>query len=180
VGYGFFGRQQFTVVRGDCRLFIARSPAANNVYETFINGAKEGFSFSIRIIPYLVAILVAVGVLRTSGVLDYLIGAIAYGFGALGFNTDFVSALPVALMKPLSGSGARGIIVEILTLEGPDSFAGRLACVIQGASDTTFYILAVYFGAINITRTRHALGCCLLADLVGIVVAIGVSYLFFH
>lgn len=149
-----------------------------NVYEAFIEGAKEGFSVAIRIIPYLVAILVAIGVLRASGALDYLVAGLGRMFAALGFDTSFVPALPTALMKPLSGSGARGMMVDAMTTHGPDSFVGRLASTFQGTSDTTFYILALYFGSVGIRKTRHAVACGLLADLAGIIAAIFIAYLF--
>ncbi len=151
-----------------------------NIYDAFIDGAKEGFKIAIMIIPYLVAILVAVGVFRASGCMEYMVQGLGAGFHALGFNTDFVPALPVALMKPLSGSGARGLMVEIMHTFGADSFAGRVACVMQGSTETTFYVLAVYFGAVNIKKTRHALPCALLSEFAGIVAAIFIAYLFFH
>jgi spore maturation protein SpmA len=150
-----------------------------NVYEAFIEGAKEGFSTAIRIIPYLVAILVAIGVFRASGGMDVIMGGIAWCVEACGGNSDFVGALPTAIMKPLSGSGARGLMIDAMTTYGPDSFAGRLACIFQGATDTTFYILAVYFGSIGIRKTRHAITCGLLADLAGILAAIAIAYIFF-
>ncbi|MBR3859014.1 MAG: spore maturation protein [Bacteroidaceae bacterium] len=150
-----------------------------NVYETFIEGAKEGFQTAVRIIPYLVAILVAIGVFRASGAMDFLIDGIAWLVAFLGGDTEFVGALPTALMKPLSGSGARGLMVDAMTTYGADSFVGRLACLFQGATDTTFYILAVYFGSVGIRKTRHAVTCGLLADLAGIVSAIFICYLFF-
>lgn len=150
-----------------------------NVYEAFVEGAKDGFTTAIRIIPYLVAILVGIGVFRASGAMDALIGGIQWSVAALGFNTDFVAALPTALMKPLSGSGARGMMVDAMTTYGADSFVGRLACIFQGSTDTTFYILAVYFGSVGIRNTRHAVPCGLLADLAGIIAAIAVAYLFF-
>jgi spore maturation protein SpmA len=150
-----------------------------NVYETFIEGAKEGFQTAVRIIPYLVAILVAIGVFRASGAMDFLIDGIAWFVGLLGGDTEFVGALPTALMKPLSGSGARGLMVDAMTTYGADSFVGRLACLFQGATDTTFYILAVYFGSVGIRKTRHAVTCGLLADLAGIVSAVFICYLFF-
>ncbi|HCI56329.1 MAG TPA: nucleoside recognition domain-containing protein [Bacteroidales bacterium] len=150
-----------------------------NVYEAFIEGAKEGFSIAVKIIPFLVAILVAVGIFRASGAMDLMISGIASFFSWMGIDTEFTKALPVALMKPLSGSGARGLMVDAMTTYGADSFVGRLACSMQGSTDTTFYIIAVYFGAVNIKNTRHAVGCSLLADLAGIVTAIFVSYLFF-
>ncbi len=149
-----------------------------NVYEAFIEGAKEGFSVAIRIIPYLVAILVAIGVLRASGALDFLVAGLGRMFAAMGLDTSFVPALPTALMKPLSGSGARGMMVDAMTTYGADSFVGRLASTLQGTSDTTFYILALYFGSVGIRKTRHAVACGLLADLVGIIAAISVAYLF--
>ena len=150
-----------------------------NVYDTFIEGAKEGFETAVRIIPYLVAILVAIGVFRASGAMDFLIDGIAWCVAALGGDTEFVGALPTALMKPLSGSGARGLMVDAMTTYGADSFVGRLACLFQGATDTTFYILAVYFGSVGICKTRHAVTCGLLADLAGILSAIFICYLFF-
>ena len=151
-----------------------------NVYESFIDGAKEGFNIAIKIIPYLVGILVGVAVFRASGAMDYIINGIGYFFAMLGFNTDFVPSLPTAFMKPLSGSGARGLMVDTMTTFGADSFQGRLSCIFQGACDTTFYILALYFGSVGIKNTRHALACALLADLVGILTAIFIAYLFFH
>ena len=150
-----------------------------NVYDTFIEGAKEGFQTAVRIIPYLVAILVAIGVFRASGAMDFLIDGIAWVVALVGGDTEFVGALPTALMKPLSGSGARGLMVDAMTTYGADSFVGRLACLFQGATDTTFYILAVYFGSVGIRKTRHAVTCGLLADLAGIISAIFIGYLFF-
>ena len=150
-----------------------------NVYDTFIEGAKEGFETAVRIIPYLVAILVAIGVFRASGAMDFLIDGIAWCVAALGGDTEFVGALPTALMKPLSGSGARGMMIDAMNTYGAHSFAGRLACLFQGATDTTFYILAVYFGSVGIRKTRHAVTCGLLADLAGILSAIFICYLFF-
>lgn len=150
-----------------------------NVYDAFIEGAKEGFSTAVRIIPYLVAILVAIGVFRASGAMDMLIDGVRYLVEACGGNTDFIGALPTALMKPLSGSGARGMMVDAMTTYGADSFAGRLSCVFQGSTDTTFYILAVYFGSVGIRYTRHAVACGLIADLAGILAAIAVCYMFF-
>lgn len=150
-----------------------------NVYETFIEGAKEGFTTAVRIIPYMVAILVAVGVFRASGGMDVLIGAVGWCVEACGGNSDFVGALPTAIMKPLSGSGARGMMIDAMTTYGADSFVGRLACMFQGATDTTFYILAVYFGSVGIRNTRHAITCGLLADLAGILAAIAIAYIFF-
>ena len=150
-----------------------------NVYEAFIEGAKDGFSTAVRIIPYLVAMLVAIGVFRASGAMDLLIGGISRLVSLCGGNTDFVAALPTALMRPLSGSGARGMMVDAMATYGADSFVGRLSCIIQGSTDTTFYILAVYFGSVGVKHTRHAVPCGLLADLSGILAAIGVTYLFF-
>jgi spore maturation protein SpmA len=150
-----------------------------NVYDAFIEGAKEGFSVAIRIIPYLVAILVAIGVFRASGALDLIVDGIGRGFTALGLRTEFIPALPTALMKPLSGSGARGMMVDAMTTYGPDSFVGRLSSVFQGATDTTFYIIALYFGSVGVRRTRHAVTCGLIADFTGIIAAIFIAYLFF-
>ncbi len=151
-----------------------------NIYETFIEGAKEGFGVAIKIIPYLVAMLVAIGVFRASGAMDYFTGAIGKFVGWLGLNTDFVNALPTAFMKPLSGSGARGLMVEAMTNYGPDSFVGRLSSIFQGSTETTFYTLAVYYGAVNIRKTRYTVTCGLIADLAGIIAAIFIGYLFFH
>jgi len=151
-----------------------------NVYDAFIEGAKDGFHTAIMIIPYLIAILVAIGVFRTSGAMEWLISGVSWGFQQMGINTDFIPALPTALMKPLSGSGARGMMVDTMKIYGADSFAGRVACTIQGSADTTFYILAVYFGSVGIKNTRYALTCSLIADLAGIVAAILMAYLFFH
>ena len=150
-----------------------------NVYDAFIEGAKEGFQTAVRIIPYLVAILVGIGVFRASGAMDMIIGVVKWTVSALGGNTDFVGALPTALMKPLSGSGARGMMVDAMTTYGADSFVGRLSCVFQGSTDTTFYILAVYFGSVGIRYTRHAVACGLLADLAGVIAAIAICYMFF-
>ncbi len=151
-----------------------------NVYEAFIEGAKDGFKIAIKIIPYLVAILVAIGVFRASGAMDYLIDGFAFIFKTLGVNTDFIEALPTALMKPLSGSGARGMMVDTLKAHGADSFVGRVASTVQGATDTTFYIIAVYFGSVGIKNTRYAVTAGLIADFVGIISAILIAYLFFH
>jgi spore maturation protein SpmB len=150
-----------------------------NVYDAFIEGAKDGFSTAVRIIPYLVAILVGIGVFRASGAMDMLIDGIRATVAAVGLSTDFVEALPTAIMKPLSGSGARGMMVDAMTQYGADSFVGRLSCIFQGSTDTTFYILAVYFGSVGIRYTRHAVACGLLADLAGIVSAIFIAYMFF-
>ena len=161
-------------------LFILSGVKAKiNVYEAFIEGAKDGFGTAVRIIPYLIAILVAIAVFRASGGMDVIMDGIAWCAAALGADTDFVGALPTAIMKPLSGSGARGMMVDAMNTYGADSFAGRLACVFQGATDTTFYILAVYFGSVGIKKTRHALTCGLLADLAGIIAAVVVGYIFF-
>ena len=150
-----------------------------NVYDAFIEGAKDGFTTAVRIIPYLVAILVGIGVFRASGAMDILIDGIKWIVSTLGGNTDFVGALPTALMKPLSGSGARGMMVDAMTTYGADSFVGRLSCIFQGSTDTTFYILAVYFGSVGVRYTRHAVACGLLADLAGVVAAIAICYMFF-
>ena len=150
-----------------------------NVYDAFVEGAKEGFQTAVRIIPYLVAMLVAIGVFRASGAMDWLIIGLQKMFEFVGMATDWVAALPTALMKPLSGSGARGMMVDAMNTFGADSFIGRLSCIFQGSTDTTFYILAVYFGAVGISKTRHAVVCGLLADLIGIITAVLVCYLFF-
>lgn len=150
-----------------------------NVYDAFVEGAKDGFQTAVRIIPYLVAVLVAIGVFRASGAMDMLLDGIEAGVAALGFDTEFVGALPTALMKPLSGSGARGLMVDAMQTYGADSFVGRLACLFQGSTDTTFYILAVYFGSVGIRQTRHAVPCGLLADAAGIMAALFICYLFF-
>ena len=150
-----------------------------NVYDAFIEGAKEGFATAVRIIPYLVAILVGIGVFRASGAMDMLIDGIKWMVASLGGNTDCVGALPTALMKPLSGSGARGMMVDAMTTYGADSFVGRLSCVFQGSTDTTFYILAVYFGSVGVRYTRHAVACGLLSDLAGVIAAIAICYMFF-
>ena len=150
-----------------------------NVYDAFIEGAKDGFTTAVRIIPYLVAILVGIGVFRASGAMDMLVDGIKWTVAAMGGNTDFVGALPTALMKPLSGSGARGMMVDAMTTYGADSFVGRLSCIFQGSTDTTFYILAVYFVSVGVRYTRHAVACGLLADLAGVIAAIAICYLFF-
>ena len=150
-----------------------------NVYEAFIEGAKDGFNTAIRIIPYLVAILVGIGVFRASGAMDMLIKGISNTIALCGMNTDFVEALPTAIMKPLSGSGARGMMIDAMQTHGVDSFVGRLSCIFQGSTDTTFYILAVYFGSVSVRNTRHAVTCGLLADLAGIIAAIFIAYAFF-
>ncbi|HNZ80922.1 MAG: spore maturation protein [Bacteroidales bacterium] len=151
-----------------------------NIWESFIDGAKNGFKTSVKIIPYLVGMLVGIGVLRASGALDFLTDGIAWLFNGLRINTDFVDALPTALMKPLSGSGARAMMIEAMKMEGADSFVGRLACVFQGSTDTTFYIIALYFGSVGIKRTRYAVSAGLIADLAGIIASILLAYLFFH
>jgi spore maturation protein SpmB len=150
-----------------------------NVYDAFVEGAKEGFNIAIKIIPFLVAILVAIGIFRASGAMDFIIAGIAKFFSWLGVDTRFTGALPVAFMKPLSGSGARGLMIDAMKTNGADSFIGRLACTMQGTTDTTFYIVAVYFGSVGIKNTRYSVSCGLLADLVGFTVAIFVAYMFF-
>ena len=188
-GFSAMSREQMDVVSSTfanvflCAIIacfiIAGMRKKINVYDTFIEGAKEGFQTAVRIIPYLVAILVAIGVFRASGAMDFLIDGIAWLVALVGGDTEFVGALPTALMKPLSGSGARGLMVDAMTTYGADSFVGRLSCLFQGATDTTFYILAVYFGSVGIRKTRHAVTCGLLADLAGIISAIFICYLFF-
>jgi spore maturation protein SpmB len=150
-----------------------------NIFDAFVEGAKGGFETAVRIIPYLVGMLVAISMLRTSGTFDVIINGVKYLFTALGTDTRFVDGLPTALIKPLSGSGARGMMVDTMKTFGPDSFAGRLSCILQGSSDTTFYVIAVYFGAVSVRDTRYAVGAMLLADLVGIVTSIILCYLFF-
>jgi spore maturation protein SpmA len=151
-----------------------------NVFDAFIDGAVQGFQTAIKIIPYLVAMLVAISVLRTSGVFDYIINGMKWAVGSLGLNTDFVEAMPTAFMKPLSGSGARGMMIDSMKQYGPDSFKGILACLFQGSADTTFYIVALYFGSVGIKKTRYAIPAALLADLAGVITAIFIAYLFFH
>ena len=151
-----------------------------NVYDAFIEGAKEGFTTAVRIIPYLVAFLVGIAVFRTSGAMDLLVQGIGYLIGLLGVDTSFVGALPTALMKALSGSAANGLMIDAMNQYGADSFVGRMSCVVRGASDTTFYILAVYFGSVGVSKTRNAVTCGLLADLSGVVAGIIISYVFFH
>ena len=151
-----------------------------NIYDAFIDGATEGFTIAIKLIPYLLAMLVAIGLLRSSGVLDSLLSLFHYLFSAVGLNTDFIQALPTAFMKPLSGSGARAMMLETMNTFGVDSFAATVSAIMQGSTETTFYVLAVYFGSVNIKHVRHALGCALLADLAGITTAIFAGYLFFH
>ena len=150
-----------------------------NLYETFIEGAKEGFQIAIKIIPYLVGILVAIGIFRSSGTLDLITGGIRHGVAFLGFDTRWIDALPTALLKPLSGGGARGMMIDTMKSLGPDSFAGRLSSIFRGATETTFYIIAVYFGSVNIRKTRYAVTAGLIADLAGIIAAIFVAYMFF-
>ncbi len=151
-----------------------------NAYDAFIEGAKEGFGIAIKIIPYLVAILVAIGVFRASGAMDYLQTGIEYFFVFLQINTDFIEAIPTALMKPLSGTGARGMMIDVMNTHGADSFVGRVASTVQGSTDTTFYVIALYFGSVGIKKTRHALTAGLIADLAGIIAAITIAYVFFH
>ncbi|MFQ3214655.1 MAG: spore maturation protein SpmA [Marivirga sp.] len=167
----------FTII---CSFILLAWRRKVNVYETFIDGAKEGFQYAIQIIPYLVAMLVAIGVFRACGALDLIEQGFTSFFTFIGVNADFVPSIPTALMKPLSGSGARGLMLESMEHYGVDSFVGRLVSVMQGSTETTFYVLAVYFGAINVKNTRYAVGCGLFADLAGIIAAIIISYLFFY
>jgi spore maturation protein SpmA len=162
-----------------CGFILAGVRKKVNVYDAFIEGAKDGFTTAVRIIPYLVAILVGIGVFRASGAMDMLIGGMRWCVELTGMNGQWVDAMPTALMKPLSGSGARGMMVDAMTNYGADSFVGRLSCVFQGSTDTTFYILAVYFGSVGIKNTRHAVSCGLLADLAGVIAAIAICYMFF-
>lgn len=188
-GFGQLNKEQMSVVSTSVAnivlmtviiaFILAGGRKRINVYDAFIEGAKEGFQTAVRIIPYLVAILVAIGVFRASGAMDMLVDGIKGLVAACGGNTAFVEALPTALMKPLSGSGARGMMVDTMSTYGADSFVGRLSCLFQGSTDTTFYILAVYFGSINIKYTRHAVTCGLLADLCGVIAAITLAYMFF-
>jgi spore maturation protein SpmA len=166
----------FTLIAGFVVLAARRRVAT---YEAFVDGAKEGFTVAVGIIPYLVAMLVAVGVLRASGVLDQVLDVVRLAVSRLGLDGRWVDALPVALVRPLSGSGSRGLVIETMKTLGPDSFAGRLACIIQGSTETTFYVLAVYFGSVGIKNTRHAIACGLTAELAGFVGAVAVTYLFF-
>lgn len=162
-------------------LFItAGALRRQNVYDNFIEGAKEGFTTAIRIVPYLIAMLLAISVFRTSGCMDYIVNGIAAVVAACGMNTDFVPTIPIGLMKPLSGSGARGLMVDVITKYGVDSFQGKLAAILQGTTETTFYVLAVYFGSVDIKNSRHALVCGLIADLAGFIAAIWIAYAFFH
>jgi len=169
------------VIFGVIVLFVAAGALRRvNVYEAFVEGAKDGFGVAIQIVPYLIAILVAISVFRTTGCMDVVVGGIGAVVVALGLNADFVPALPVGLMKTLSGSGARGLMVDVMKAYGVDSFQGKLAAIIQGSTETTFYVLAVYFGSVNIRKTRYALTCGLFADMVGLVGAILVGYAFYH
>jgi spore maturation protein SpmA len=167
----------FSIVIG-CLIAAIRRKV--NVYDAFIEGAKGGIQTALMIIPYLVGMLVAIGVLRNSGVLGYIVSALAWFFSSLGVDTDFIGALPTALMKPISGSGARAMMIDAMKTNGVDSFVGRLSCIFQGSADTTFYIVALYFGSVGITRTRYAIPYGLLADFAGVVAAIGIAYVMFH
>lgn len=166
----------FTIIMA---FILAGARKKINVYEAFIEGAKGGFETAVRIIPYLVAILVSIGVFRASGAMDYIMNGIGHIVEICGGNADYIKALPTALMKPLSGSGARGMMVDAMQTYGADSFIGRLACLFQGATDTTFYILAVYFGSVGVRHTRHAVSAGLLTDLVGVIAAMFMAYIFF-
>lgn len=166
----------FTII---CGFIVSGIRKKINVYDTFIEGAKEGFKTAVTIIPYLVAILVGIGVFRASGAMDFIIEGIRMGVGALGVNTDFVGGLPTILMKPLSGSGARGMMLDAMNTYGADSFVGRLASIVQGSTDTTFYVVALYYGSIGIRNARYTIQCSLLADLVGAIAAITLTYIFF-
>lgn len=166
----------FTII---CGFIVSGIRKKINVYDTFIEGAKEGFKTAITIIPYLVAILVGIGVFRASGAMDFIIEGIRTGVGALGLNTDFVGGLPTILMKPLSGSGARGMMLDAMNTYGADSFVGRLASIVQGSTDTTFYVVALYYGSVGIRNTRYTIQCSLMADLVGAIAAITLTYIFF-
>ncbi len=162
-----------------CWFIIQAMAKRINVYDAFIDGAKGGFQTAIGIIPYLIAILVAVGMFRASGAMGLLEQGIAWCFGFCGINPDLAGAVPTALMKPLSGGGARGLMLEAMTTHGADSLVGRLCCILQGTTDTTFYVLAVYFGSVNIKDTRHAVACSLLADLAGVITAFAIAPIFF-
>ena len=166
----------FTII---CGFIISGMRKKINVYDAFIEGAKEGFQTAITIIPYLVAILVGIGVFRASGAMDFIIQGVRFGIASIGLNTDFVEALPTMLMKPLSGSGARGMMLEAINTHGPDSFVGRLSSIVQGSCDTTFYVVALYYGSVGIRNTRYTVQCALLADLAGAIAAIAMAYLFF-
>lgn len=166
----------FTII---CGFIVCGMRKRVNVYESFIEGAKEGFHTAVTIIPYLVAILVGIAIFRASGAMDFVIDAVRLGIGSIGLNTDFVEALPTMLMKPLSGSGARGMMLDAMSTYGADSFVGRLSSIVQGSCDTTFYVVALYYGSIGIKNTRYTVPCALLADLAGALVAIAMAYLFF-
>lgn len=166
----------FTII---CGFIVSGVRKKINVYDAFIEGAKEGFHTAITIIPYLVAILVAVGIFRASGAMDFLIDGVRWTVASLGLNTDFVESLPTILMKPLSGSGARGMMLDAMNTYGADSFVGRLSSIVQGACDTTFYVVALYYGSVGIKNTRYTVPCALLADLAGAIAAIIIAYLFF-
>lgn len=166
----------FTII---CGFILSGIRKKINVYDTFIEGAKEGFKTAITIIPYLIAILVAIGIFRASGAMDFLIDGIRMGVSAVGLDTQFVEALPTMLMKPLSGSGARGMMLDAMNTYGADSFVGRLSSIVQGSCDTTFYVVALYYGSVGIRNTRYTVSCSLLADLAGAIAAIAVTYIFF-
>lgn len=166
----------FTII---CGFIISGMRKKINVYDAFIEGAKEGFQPAITIIPYLVAILVGIGVFRASGAMDFIIQGVRFGIASIGLNTDFVEALPTMLMKPLSGSGARGMMLDAMNTYGADSFVGRLSSIVQGSCDTTFYVVALYYGSVGIRNTRYTVQCALLADLAGAIAAIAMAYLFF-
>lgn len=166
----------FTII---CGFIISGMRKKTNVYDAFIEGAKEGFQTAITIIPYLVAILVGIGVFRASGAMDFIIQGVRFGIASIGLNTDFVEALPTMLMKPLSGSGARGMMLDAMNTYGADSFVGRLSSIVQGSCDTTFYVVALYYGSVGIRNTRYTVQCALLADLAGAIAAIAMAYLFF-
>ena len=166
----------FTII---CGFIISGMRKKFNVYDAFIEGAKEGFQTAITIIPYLVAILVGIGVFRASGAMDFIIQGVRFGIASIGLNTDFVEALPTMLMKPLSGSGARGMMLDAMNTYGADSFVGRLSSIVQGSCDTTFYVVALYYGSVGIRNTRYTVQCALLADLAGAIAAIAMAYLFF-
>lgn len=166
----------FTII---CGFIISGMRKKINVYDAFIEGAKEGFQTAITIIPYLVAILVGIGVFRASGAMDFIIQGVRFGIASIGLNTDFVEALPTMLMKPLSGSGARGMMLDAMNTYGADSFVGRLSSIVQGSCDTTFYVVALYYGSVGLRNTRYTVQCALLADLAGAIAAIAMAYLFF-
>ncbi|OAV71131.1 Spore maturation protein A [Bacteroidales bacterium Barb4] len=166
----------FTII---CGFIVCGIRKRVNVYDAFIEGAKEGFKTAVTIIPYLIAILVGIGVFRASGAMDFLIEGIRLGVASAGINTDFVEALPTMLMKPLSGSGSRGMMLDAMNTYGTDSFAGRLACIVQGSTDTTFYVVALYYGSAGIRNTRYTISCSLLADLTGFIASVVLAYMFF-